>query len=432
MYSKIKLVDHAKTLFPICRSITGEGARATLRYFEDFHPEYERLAIKSGTKVFDWEVPKEWNIKNAYLQHIESGRKFAEFQVSNLHVVGYSIPVDQIFTLAELSPRIFTQDDQPNLIPYVTSYYQEYWGFCMSKNDKDALPDGNYHAFIDSTLDDGELHISHAILRGERSEEIFFSSYVCHPSMANNELSGPVVLNAVLEYVKQNYPKSKFSYRFVLVPETIGSISYLSLCGDEIKNNILCGFNLSCVGDDRAYSYVQSPYANTLADKSLSAALRFKENICEYSFLERGSDERQYCSPGIELPLCTFCRTKFGEYPEYHTSADDFSVVTEQGLQGAFSVLKDIIDAFETCMYPLLISPCEPQLGKRGLYPNISQKTSGRHPAETRMNILSYCNGRTSIFDIVSLVNVELSEVVNELRLMMVSGLLVDNSLASS
>lgn len=249
--------------------------------------------------------------------------------------------------------------------------------------------------------------------------------------MANNELSGPVVLNALLDYIKLNYPARRYSYRFALVPETIGAISYLSLCGDEMKRNIICGFNLSCLGDERAYSYVQSPFANTLADKSLSAALRFKENVCVYRFLERGSDERQYCSPGIELPLCTFCRTKFGKYSEYHTSADDFSVVTEQGLQGALSVLKDIVDAFETCLYPLLVTPCEPQLGRRGLYPNISQKYTGSHPVETRMNILAYCNGRTSIFDIVSLVNVELPEVISELRLMIEFGLVSDNILSS-
>lgn len=244
--------------------------------------------------------------------------------------------------------------------------------------------------------------------------------------MANNELSGPIVLNAVLDYVKQVYPESKYSYRFVLLPETIGSISYLSLFANDMKQNVICGFNLSCVGDERAFSYVQSPEANTLADKALSTALKGRDNVKIYSYLERGSDERQYCSPGIDLPLCTFCRTKFGEYPEYHTSADDFSVVTENGLQGALSVLKLIIDAFETCLFPCCKFPCEPQLGKRGLYPNISQKSSN-HPARARMDILAFCNGKNSIFDIAKLANLKLETVVHELKLLLNADLIVDS-----
>ncbi len=428
MYSAVPLISHAKELFPICRSITGEGARSTLKYFEDFHTEYKRLVFKTGEKVFDWEVPKEWNINDAYLEHIESGKRFAQFSSSNLHILGYSTPIDKIMNFEEIQSKIFTYKDQPEWIPYVTSYYRENWGFCLSQVEKDTMPNGKYRVFIDSKLEDGELHISHALLEGSSKKEIFFSSYICHPSMANNELSGPVVLNAILDYVKQKYPEPRFSYRFVLAPETIGSISYLSLYAQEMRENIICGFNLSCVGDERAYSYIQSPYADTLADKSLSAALISRDNVCVYSFLERGSDERQYCSPGIELPLCTFCRSKFGKYPEYHTNADDFNVVTDNGLQGAFGVMKDIIDAFETCIYPSLVSPCEPQLSKRGLYPNISKKLNGKHPAKTRMDLLSYCNGRNSIFDIVSLVNVDLANVVEELRLLLAHGLVVDES----
>ena len=428
VYTSIALIDHAKKLFPVCRSLTGKGVRETLKYFEDFHSEYERLVFCTGRKVFDWEIPREWNIRDAYIQHIETGKKYAQFSASNLHVMGYSIPVDGIFELEELKAHIYTQKDQPEWIPYVTSFYKENWGFCLSQVEKDMLPKGKYRAVIDSSLEAGELHISHASLSGKCSEEIFFSSYVCHPSMANNELSGPVVLNAILAYVKEKYPDHRFTYRFALLPETIGSISYLSLYGDAMKKNVICGFNLSCVGDERAYSYVQSPYANTMADKALTAALFHKKDVCVYSFLERGSDERQYCSPGIELPLCTFCRSKFGKYPEYHTSADDFSVVTEKGLKGAFDIMKNIIDAFETCLYPLVATPCEPQLGKRGLYPNVSQKSDERHPAQTSIDIISYCNGLNSIFDISTLTDMKLSEVVSELKILQEFGLVQEKT----
>tara|TARA_Y100001933_G_scaffold6511_1_gene5909 strand:+ start:236 stop:1522 length:1287 start_codon:yes stop_codon:yes gene_type:complete len=427
MYSSFPLVDHAKNLFPICRSLTGKGVRLTLDYFEKYHTEYERIIFKSGVKVFDWEIPKEWNIQNAYLEHIESGQRFAEFRKSNLHVVGYSVPIDSVLTLDELDSKIFTQTDQPEWVPYVTSYYKEFWGFCMSHADKISMPKGNYRAFIDSTLENGELHMSSALLSGSSEKEVFFSSYICHPSMANNELSGPVVLNAILDYIKQMYPERKYTYRFTLLPETIGSIAYLSRHSEGMKKNIICGFNLSCVGDDRAYSYVQTPYGDTLADKALSAALMMKDNVNVYSFLNRGSDERQYCSPGIELPLCTFCRSKFGEYPEYHTSEDNFSVVTEEGLQGSLSVLKDIIDAIETCLYPLLAFPCEPQLGKRGLYPNISTKTSGNLVSK-RMDVLCFCNGKNSIFDISKFTKIELAEVVSELKILSDAGVVIESA----
>ena len=427
MYSSIPLVDHAKKLFPICRSLTGDGTRSTLKYFEKYHPEFNRLTFKSGTKVFDWQVPKEWNIKDAYLEHIESGKRFAQFKKSNLHIVGYSVPIDEIMSFEEIESKIFTQEEQPDCIPYVTSYYKKNWGFCMSEIEKESMPKGKYRVFIDSTLEDGKLDMSHAILKGNIEKEIFFSSYICHPSMANNELSGPVVLNAILDYIKQNYPKNKFTYRFVLLPETIGSIAYLSLFSEKMKENIISGFNLSCIGDEKAYSYVQSPYGNTMADKALLSALRFKDNFHIYDFLERGSDERQYCSPGIELPVCTFCRSKFGKYDEYHTSADNFKLVTENGLQGSLNVMKDIVDAFETCLYPKVTVPCEPQLGKRGLYPNISKKKiNGKRPAETRMNILAYCNGRNSVFDIASILNISLVEVVEEIKLLLSSNLIID------
>ncbi len=425
---ELSLLEQAKKLFPLCRSITGNGLRKTLDYFEDLHPDLNRISFPTGAEVFDWLIPKEWNINNAYIEHLETGKKYADFSICNLHVVGYSEPINLVMELEDLKSKIYTLADQPNWIPYVTSYYQKNWGFCMSEKEKNNLPEGKYKVVIDSSLDDGFLELSHAIIKGTTTEEIFFSSYVCHPSMANNELSGPVLLSAILDYVKKTYKNNKYTYRFVLLPETIGSISYLSLNYKKMKENIISGFNLSCVGDERSYSHVQSAYGNTLSDKALSAALKGLENVKTYSYLQRGSDERQYCAPGIDLPLCTFCRTKFGEYPEYHTSADDFSVVTENGLNGSLEVMKSIIDAFELGLNPSVRTYCEPQLGKRGLYPNISKENNNeRHPAQTRMDVLAYCNGENSIFDICNLTGLNLRTVVDEINILDFNDLIINN-----
>ena len=413
--SKFQMLKWAKDLFSICRSITGDGTRMTLSYFEKINPEFRRLKFKTGQKVFDWEIPKEWNIKDAYLEH-ESGERYAEFKKCNLHIVGYSKPVNKKISKKELLNYIHTQKDQPDSIPYVTSYYKERWGFCLSENQKSKLPDGNYKVIIDSDLKNGNLELSDAIFKGKTKKEIFFSSYICHPSMANNELSGPVLLNAIMHYIKSNYPKSKFTYRFVLLPETIGSIAYLSKFMKVMKSNMICGFNLTCVGDERAYSYVGSRKGNTLADDAIEAALFGLSNVKKYSYLDRGSDERQYCAPGIDLPVCCFSRSRF-EYPEYHTHKDNFNVVTQKGLEGSFQVVKKIIDAIELELYPKTVMFGEPNLGKRGLYPTLSQK--GKYDnTRLRMNLIAQSDGMTNIFKIAKLLKEPLDKLCNEYSLL--------------
>ena len=233
--------------------------------------------------------------------------------------------------------------------------------------------------------------------------------------MANNELSGPVLLNEILKYVK-NLKKRNYTYRFVILPETIGSIAYLSKRINSLKDSMICGFNLSCVGDERSYSHIKSRLGDNLADKALSSALLNLENVHEYSFLDRGSDERQYCAPGIDLPLCTFCRSKFGTYPEYHTSHDDFNIVTSKGLKDSFKIMKNIIDAFEIGIFPKIKVLAEPQLGKRNLYPEISKNYEGRHPAKTRMDVISYCDSIHNIFEISKLIKINLEIVIKEIR----------------
>lgn len=417
-YNEIKMIKHLEHLFPICRSITGNGLRKTLQYFEGFHHEYKRIKFKTGKKVFDWVIPYEWNVKDAYIEHLESGERFAEFQENNLHLMGYSEPKNCEIDLKNLSAKIFTLKDHPDWIPYVTSYYKKDWAFCMAESVKANLKDGIYKVFIDSTLSKGYLELSHALIKGKSKKEILFSSYVCHPSMANNELSGPVLLNAVLDYIKTNFKKTKYSYRFIMQPETIGSIAYLSRYHKTLIKNVICGFNLSCVGDSRSYSYVNTPYKNTLADFALSSALIGKENVKEYSFLRRGSDERQYCSPGIRLPVCTFSRSLFTEYPEYHSSGDNLEVVSQEGLEGSLDVITTIIEAFETELYPKINVKGEPQLGKRNLYPNTSFKQSNNiDPLKSRMNFLTYCDGNNSIFEISKLINLDLKSIIRETKI---------------
>ena len=409
------MIKWAKDLFPICRSLTGEGNRKTFKYFMKINPEFKWIKFNSGKKVFDWNIPNEWNIKDAYIQH-QSGKKFAEFKKLNLHLMGYSTPINKIISRKDLLKKIYTQKDQPSVVPYVTSYYNKNWGFCLSEKQKKLLPNGKYRVFIDSSLKKGKLEIIHSVLKGKKKKEIFFSSYICHPSMANNELSGPVLLNAIMKYVKSTYSKTNYSYRFVLLPETIGSIAYLSKFKNILKRNVVCGFNLTCVGDERAYSLVHSPNKDTLADEALESALTGLKNVKNYDFVDRGSDERQYCAPGIDLPLCAFSRSKV--YPEYHTNKDDFKVVTQKGLQGSFEVMKNIIDAFELGSHPKSTFLCEPNLGKRDLYPKYSQKKIYDDSVFIRKNLLAFSDGKRSIFKISNLLSLPLKKVCSEYKLL--------------
>ena len=410
-----RMINLAKRLFPFNRSICGPDIKKSFEIFQSIHKEFKSIDFKTGEKVFDWEIPEEWTINDSYIEH-ESGQKFAEFKKNNLHLVGFSKPIDLIMDKDELKKKIYTLKKQPSAIPYVTSYYSKDWGFCLDFNTYNLLPKGKYKVKIDSNFKKGSLRLIEAKIKGEfNTKEIFFSSYLCHPSMANNELSGPVLLSEIISYIKEKFPNPKYNYRFVLLPETIGSIAYLSRFKDELKKKIICGFNLSCVGDNKDYSYIRSRNGDTLADKALKAALKLKKDFKEYSFLERGSDERQYCSPGIDLPLCTFCRSKFGEYDEYHTSLDNFNLVNKEGLQGSFNVITTIIDSFECGIFPKSTEFCEPQLGKRNLYPNISKVHEGIHPAMNRMNVLAYCDGQTSIFDIANIIDIDLKQLIEEI-----------------
>ena len=397
------MYDLAARMFPICRSITGNGFRESLNIIKEIVPEIEVHEVLSGTQVFDWTVPNEWNCIGGGIYTLK-GEKVIDFEDSNLHILGYSTPVDMVINREELFEHVYTQPEQPDWIPYVTSYYKERWGFCMSENQKRTLKDDQYHVVIKSTLAPGSLTYGDLVIPGEIDEEILFSTYLCHPSMANNELSGPVLQAELIKFVKQ-MEHHRFSYRFVFIPETIGSITYCSQNLDVLKKNVKAGFVLSCVGDDRTYSYIETKYADTLADRVITNVLRFHFPEFEtYSFLKRGSDERQYNSAGVDLPVCGFCRSKYGVYPEYHTSADNMDLISPNGLQGAYDVMVKVINALENNYHYRMLCKGEPQLGKRGLYPTISQKgTYG--DVRTMTDFIAFADGRNDLIEISNLID---------------------------
>lgn len=388
----------AVRLFPICRSITGEGVRKTLRLVKEAVPSLQIHEVATGTECFDWVVPEEWNIRDAWIIDPD-GAKIVDFQSSNLHVVGYSVPVDKELTLEELDQHLHSLPDQPDAIPYVTSYYERRWGFCIADNQRRSLKPGKYQVKIDSELTQGSLTYGECILPGETEQEILLSTYVCHPSMGNNETSGPCVTTFLAQWLA-GLRARRYSYRIVFVPETIGSITYLSLHHEEMKQRTIAGFNVTCVGDDRTYSYLPSRGENTLADNVAQHVLsHIYPEFRKYSFLDRGSDERQYCSPGIDLPVVSVMRSKYGCYPEYHTSLDNLDVISAQGLFGAYSALVKCIECIEDNFIPVVTVYCEPQLGKRGLYPTLSGNDRGEAARAIR-DLLAYSDGTRSLLAI--------------------------------
>ncbi len=389
------------SLFPICRSLTGKGIKKTLKIIKKEFPKLEILKIKSGTKVFDWKVPSEWNVKDAYILD-KNGNKIINFKNNNLHLVGYSTPVNKFISKKKLFNNIHSLPKQPKAIPYITSYYQKYWGFCASHNqlskiNKEYDNQDKFKVVIDSNLNsNGYLNYGELVLKGKSKQEILISTYICHPSMANNELSGPIVAMSLINHFKKIKNLEK-TIRFIFIPETIGSIVYINKNLTYLKKNIIGGFNLTCIGDERQHSCMFSKYKNSPSDESLMQAykkLKLKYKV--YSFLERGSDERQYNSPGVDLPISSIFRTKYGQYPEYHTSLDNFNLVTLKGITGGFNVAKTAIEILLKMIIPRNKILCEPQMGKRGLYPTISTKKENEI-IKNYMSFLQYADGKNSL-----------------------------------
>ncbi len=410
-----------KELFPICRSITGDGVRQTFDILKRYMPDMQLFEVPTGTQVFDWTVPDEWNIRGGYLEGPD-GEKVVDYADSNLNILGYSEPVDIKLPLSELKEHIYTLPGQPDLVPYATSYYKRRWGFCMTDKKLQSLPDGEYHAVIDSTLAPGSLTYGELIIPGESEEEIFFSSYICHPSMANNECSGPTVMAFLANYI-QSMPHRKYTYRLVLVPETIGSITYLSRNLSKMQGKVIAGFNVTCVGDDRTYSMVHSRYADTLADRVLSNVLSYQDkDYKDYSYLSRGSDERQYQAPGVDLPLVCFCRSKYHVYPEYHTSGDNLDIISPDGLAGSLDVLIQCIDILERNAVYRVTCKCEPQLGKRGLISTMSDKETMKQSFVMK-DVLAYADGTNDLLMLSKWIKEPVFRIIKVIDKLLAAGL---------
>jgi len=419
------MIKLGKKLFPICRSLTGNGNLRTLKIIKSKIPNLKIKKIRSGTKVYDWKIPSEWNINDAYIKD-KFGKKIIDFKVNNLHLVNYSIPVKKkIITKSKLYKRLYCIKELPSAIPYVTSYYKKYWGFCLTYNQKKIIDktyknNDVFEVCINSTFkDNGVMHYGELILPGKNKddkEEILISTYICHPSMANNELSGPLVTTALAkEFLNK---KLKKTLRILFISETIGSIAYISKNLKKLKNNIIGGYVLTCIGDTRNYSYLETKYGNSPSD--IAAKKAFKElNIKykKYSFLERGSDERQYNAPGVDFKIGSIMRSKHGTYKEYHTSLDNFNLVKSEGLQGGYKVAKKAIlhlmdytkNNVERKINMQRLNPisqitCEPNLGKRGLYNLISNLKFGnvsRRPiSKNILNFLQYADGTNNLREI--------------------------------
>lgn len=412
----------AQELWPVNRSLSGIGVRETLLVLSEQISGFEVESIETGSKVFDWTVPKEWEVAEAYLI-TPSGDKICDFAINNLHLVGYSVPFEGQMELGQLQAHLHSLEAQRNAIPYVTSYYEEAWGFCLSQEERDLLEPGIYTIVIKTRLFDGVLNYGELLIRGQSSREVFFSTYICHPSMANNELSGPVLATEIAKWLQSQ--DSYYSYRFVFIPETIGSLVYMSRNLAAMKTNVVAGFVLTCVGDERTFSYLPSRDGNTVADRvALRALNSFGVEYVRYSWLDRGSDERQYCSPGADLPICSVIRSKYGEYPEYHTSLDTLGgVVTERGLRETFDLFTTILRLLESQRYPRALQVGEPQLGKRGLWPNLSVK--GAYSSSRRLaDALSLMDGRTELGEIATSLGCELSEIYKLSELLKREGLI--------
>ena len=408
----------AQDLWPITRSITGEGVRETLAYVKNQVPELNVRSVQTGTNAFDWVVPEEWNISDAYIED-ESGNIILDFSINNLHVVGYSTSVDVWLTLDELNEHLYSLPKKPNAIPYLTSYYKKDWGFCMTHNQREELPDGKYHAVIKSTHTQGELNYGEIVLKGAEDKEILLSTYICHPSMGNNELSGPVVTTFLTKWL-MSVKNRRYTYRILFVPETIGSIVYLSRNIQHLKKNVIAGFNITCVGDDNCYSYLPSRNGNTISDIVAKHVLKnIDSNYKTYSWMDRGSDERQYCSPGVNLPIASIMRSKYSEYPEYHTSLDNLNFISSEGLYGGYCALKKSLQTIEFNSYPEVTVLCEPQLGRRGLYTSIGEdsKNSGAKVRDL-MHLISYSDGTKSLLEIAEIINIPFWKILPMLNIL--------------
>lgn len=391
------MMDLITRLFPLCRSITGNGVRRTLDMIGEII-SLDRYEIPTGTQVFDWEVPREWNIREAWIKN-SNGEKVVDFADNNLHILNYSVGIHQTMPLAELRKHLHTIPQQPDLIPYRTSYYEENWGFCMSFNQMNNLPEDNYEVYIDASLEKGYMTFGEYFIPGETSDEVLISTHICHPSLANDNLSGIAVAAFLARKLSQK--RHRYSYRFLFIPGTIGAITWLAL-NERRAKCVKHGLVASLLGRPGPFTYKRSRQGNADIDHVVQAVLKLSHVDHEVRpFTPYGYDERQFCSPGFNLPVGCLSRTSYAEFPEYHTSADDLDLINAATLKESLDMYSRILQMLEVNRRYLNVNPkCEPQLGKRGLYNNVGGDHSGKDVQMAMLWLLNLSDGSHTVLDI--------------------------------
>lgn len=415
--SSDSLFEFIESVWGYFRSITGEGVRQTLLCAKEYVPQLELFEVPTGTKCWDWEIPKEWVIRSAQVKRISDGSLILDASVNNLHVLNYSQPVNLTLSLDELQKHLFSDPSKPDAIPYRTSYYRENWGFCISENQRKLLKPDLYSVVIDSEFIIGSMTFGQVYIPGKVKNEILFTTYICHPMMANNELSGPAIALGIANHLSktQNY----YSYRILFVPETIGTIYFLSRNLDYLKSNLIAGYVLTCLGDDLAWNFMPSRTGITLSDKVAKRTLELLNiNFKINSYSDRGSDERQYCSPMVNLPVSSVMRSKYGSYPEYHTSKDNLTFISKKGLNESLRYFKHLIEQFE--LNRILIAELygEPMFSKRNLRGSIG---GGSLKSDEYLisQILAYSDGSNDTHEMATILNVSREKVESLVNLLL-------------
>ncbi|MGP4099800.1 DUF4910 domain-containing protein [Nonomuraea sp. KM90] len=407
-------------LYPLCRSITGDGVRATLEIVGE-HVPLEITEVPTGTEVLDWTVPKEWNIRDAYVKDA-TGRRVVDFRESNLHVVGYSVPVSGTYSLAELRPRLHTLPEQPDLIPYRTGYYAETWGFCLRQSTLEALDEGPYEVLIDSTLQDGSLTIAEHVVPGRTEEEVVISCHTCHPSLANDNLAGIAVATGLARRLAGQRGRPRFTYRFLFMPGTIGAITWLALNRERV-HRIAHGLTLACAGDPGSLTYKRSRRGDAGIDRAVTHVLKDRPHDV-LPFSPYGYDERQFCSPGFNLPFGSLTRTPYAGYPEYHTSGDNPNFVTPTALADTLETLWQVTRVLEGDRTLLNLSPYgEPQLGRRGLYGSLGGRSDTKQAQMAMLWVLNLSDGEHSLLDIAQRSDMPFAALEDAAQALLAAGL---------
>jgi aminopeptidase-like protein len=396
-------------LWPLLRSITGEGVRETLSILSEV-VALQRIEVPSATRVFDWTIPPEWVVREAYVL-TPTGERILNVRENNLHLLNYSAPFKGTLTLEELDEHLHSLPEQPHAIPYVTSYYERRWGFCISQHERDTLPEGSYKVVIDTEHIQGSLSIGEAVLPGSQEGEVLISTYTCHPSLANNELSGPLVA-AFLYRRLSRWPTRRLTYRFVFAPETIGAIAYLAMRGEHLREHLRAGYVVSCAGTEDRFTLKRSRRGDTLADRAaLHVLSRLPEEPRVLAFFPTGSDERQYCSPGFNLPVASVMRSMYGTYPEYHTSLDDRDLISYEALRGSVDVYERILCVLDANVRYVSQAPFgEPQLSPRGLYDTLGTRDSSAFTVAL-LWLLNLADGEHDLLEAAELSGIDFAEL---------------------